>query len=85
MLIAPKADEKANRNQFASAHQPWMNLDFIVLQLCIRPEMQRILREEIGDIASMDYIQLRDLPLLDSFIKETVRLHPLDTSKYWLY
>jgi cytochrome P450 len=57
-----------------------MNLDFITLQLCVQPDMQEALREEIGNLEDMDYHRLQNLPLLDSFIKETVRLHPLDTS-----
>ncbi|KAL1594818.1 hypothetical protein SLS59_008631 [Nothophoma quercina] len=64
---------------FAAAHQPWMNLDFIMLQLCQRPEIQDALKEEIGTLEGLTYDKLMGLPLLDSFIKETVRLHPLDT------
>jgi cytochrome P450 len=64
---------------FAAAHQPWMNLDFIMLQLCRRPEIQEALREEIGTLEGLTYENLMSFPLLDSFIKETVRLHPLDT------
>lgn len=67
---------------FAAAHQPWMNLDFIMLTLGSRPDIQEALREEIGDIEELDYDRLRNLKLLDSFVKEVVRLHPLDTSKY---
>jgi cytochrome P450 len=66
---------------FAASHQPWMNLDFVLPELCVRPEWQSLLREEIGDYATVDYARLEKLPLLDSFIKETVRLNPLDTSK----
>jgi cytochrome P450 len=64
---------------FAAAHQPWMNLDFIMLQLSRRPDIQEALREEIGTLQGMEYEDLMSFPLLDSFIKETVRLHPLDT------
>ena len=64
---------------FAAAHQPWMNLDFIMLQLCQRPEIQDALKAEIGTLEGLTYDKLMGLPLLDSFIKETVRLHPLDT------
>ena len=64
---------------FAAAHQPWMNLDFILLELCARPEWQSILREEIGDKTVLDYDGLENLPLLDSFMKETIRMNPLDT------
>ncbi|KAK5997455.1 Cytochrome P450 monooxygenase penP-like protein [Cladobotryum mycophilum] len=64
---------------FAAAHQPWMNLHFIVLELCARLEWQATLRQEIHQHAPLDYKCLEQLPLLDSFIKETVRLKPLDT------
>ncbi|KAF2994245.1 hypothetical protein E8E13_000926 [Curvularia kusanoi] len=64
---------------FAAAHQPWMNLDFIMLQLCQRPEWQDAIQKEAGPIGDLTYETLTKLPLLDSFIKETVRLHPLDT------
>ncbi|PVH92176.1 cytochrome P450 [Periconia macrospinosa] len=63
---------------FAAAHQPWMNLDFLLLQLCRRPDTQEALRQEIGTLEGLNYAKLMDLPFLDSFIKETVRLHPLD-------
>lgn len=66
---------------FAASHQPWMNLDFVVLELCTRPEYIPILRSEIGDYSQLDYHQLEDLPILDSFIKETVRATPFDERK----
>lgn len=64
---------------FAASHQPWMNLDFVLLELCARPEYVQLLRKEIGDPSHLDYAKLEKLPLLDSFIKETVRVNPLDT------
>lgn len=66
---------------FAAAHQPWMNLDFVILELCARPEFINLLREEISDFDNSEYSyqKLEKLPLLDSFIKETIRLNPLDT------
>ncbi|CRG90582.1 7-alpha-hydroxycholest-4-en-3-one 12-alpha-hydroxylase [Talaromyces islandicus] len=63
---------------FAASHQPWMNLDFVLLELAQRPEWQVQLREEIGDHSRLDYQTLDNLPYLDSFIKETVRMNPLD-------
>ncbi|CAI6285304.1 unnamed protein product [Periconia digitata] len=63
---------------FAAAHQPWMNLDFIFLQLCRNADIQEALRKEIGTLEGLTYEKLMNLPFLDSFIKETVRLHPLD-------
>jgi cytochrome P450 len=67
---------------FASAHQPWMNLNFIILELCARPEWQEALRDEVLSHDSADYKSLEQLSLLDSFIKETMRLNPLDTSNF---
>jgi len=64
---------------FVASHQPWMNLDFILLELSIRPGSVEILRAEIGDPDILDYAMVEELPYLDSFIKETVRLNPLDT------
>jgi hypothetical protein len=66
---------------FAAAHQPWMSLDFIMLQLSLRRDIQQGLRDEIGDASTLDYTRLSNLPLLDSFIKEVARLHPLDTGE----
>ena len=66
---------------FAAAHQPWMFLDFIMLTLAVRPDLQEAIRQEIGDAKSLDYTRIHNLPFLDSFIKEVVRLHPLDTSE----
>ena len=64
---------------FAAAHQPWMNLDFVIISLCLRPEWQSALRNEIGDPDQLDYEKLQKLPLLDGIIKESMRLHPSDT------
>lgn len=64
---------------FAASHQPWMNLHFIILELCARKEWQTSLRQELEQHLPLDYETLERLPLLDSFIKETVRLNPLDT------
>ncbi|KAK7696719.1 hypothetical protein SLS64_014285 [Diaporthe eres] len=64
---------------FAASHQPWMNLHFIILELCARKEWQTSLRQELEQHLPLDYETLENLPLLDSFIKETVRLNPLDT------
>lgn len=63
----------------AASHQPWMNLHFIILELCVREKWHVLLRQELEQHAQLDYGTLEKLPLLDSFIKETVRLHPLDT------
>ncbi|KAI0853766.1 cytochrome P450 [Daldinia vernicosa] len=64
---------------FAASHQPWMNLHFVILELCARKEWQSKLRQEIEQHVPLDYKDLEQLPLLDGFIKETVRCNPLDT------
>ncbi|KAH9988480.1 cytochrome P450 [Xylariaceae sp. FL0662B] len=64
---------------FAASHQPWMNLHFVILELCVRQEWQTRLRQELIQHSPLNYDILEQLPLLDSFIKETVRLNPLDT------
>ncbi|KAI2784134.1 cytochrome P450 [Daldinia loculata] len=64
---------------FAASHQPWMNLHFVILELCARKEWQTKLRQELEQHVPLDYKNLEQLPLLDGFIKETVRCNPLDT------
>ena len=66
---------------FAASHQPWINLHFVMLELCERPKYVQKLREEIGAQPSLDVEAISKLRLLDSFIKECVRLNPLDRSK----
>ncbi|KAK6204090.1 hypothetical protein LQW54_008444 [Pestalotiopsis sp. IQ-011] len=64
---------------FAASHQPWMNLNFVILELCARKDWQTALRKELQQNEPLDYKVLEQLPLLNGFIKETVRLSPLDT------
>ncbi|KAH8889144.1 cytochrome P450 [Thozetella sp. PMI_491] len=64
---------------FAAAHQPWMNLNFILIELCKRKEWQATLRQELQQNAPLDFKRLEQLPLLDGFMKETARIAPLDT------
>jgi cytochrome P450 len=68
---------------FAASHQPWINLNVILLEVCARRDWQERLRQEIKEHEPLDtYKKLDGLPLLDSFMKETLRLNPLDTRKY---
>ena len=70
---------------FAAIHQPWMNLDFVLQELCLSKAWQHKLLGELKRCEKLDYHTLQQLPCLDGFIKETVRLNPLDTSKLcWL-
>lgn len=65
----------------AASHQPWVNLHAILVELSLRPEWQDALRDEAmqsqDDLAS----KINELPLLDSFMRETARVNSLDKSK----
>ncbi|KAF4628994.1 hypothetical protein G7Y89_g9153 [Cudoniella acicularis] len=63
---------------FAAAHQPWMNLDFITLELSRRPDYVQELLREIGDPSLLNYSDVEGLSRLDSFVKEAVRTNSLD-------
>jgi tryprostatin B 6-hydroxylase len=53
-------------------------LIFILYHLAINPEIQSVLRKEIETLASVDLHceELQDLPLLESVVNETLRVHP---------
>ncbi|KAL9134458.1 MAG: hypothetical protein Q9175_004360, partial [Cornicularia normoerica] len=62
---------------FGSAHQMPMLITFALYNLCVYPEYIAPLREEVSKVADDDFnSQNEDMPLLDSFIKETARLNP---------
>ncbi|KAF2463764.1 cytochrome P450 [Lindgomyces ingoldianus] len=54
---------------FAASHQPWMFLDFVLLELCAQPEAQYSLQEELDSHAPSSYHELERLPLLDIAIR----------------
>ena len=54
------------------------NLHFVLLELCARPEYVEMIRHEIEAAGELDYDSINQLPILDSFIKESVRSNPLD-------
>ncbi|EED20038.1 cytochrome P450, putative [Talaromyces stipitatus ATCC 10500] len=63
----------------AASHQPWVNLYHILYELCIRPEWQQIIREEVMQHGALnDFTKLNQLSLLDGFMRETARLNSLD-------
>ena len=58
------------------------NLHFIFLELCARPEYIELIRSEIEGMKDpLDHEEMCQLPILDSFVKESVRLNPLDKSR----
>jgi len=59
------------------------NLHFVLLEFCIRPEYVELVRGEIDGLKGrLDHETICQLPILDSFIKESVRLNPLDKSRH---
>ena len=57
------------------------NLHFVFLELCARPDYADMIYGEIQSVKRLDYDSITNLPILDSFIKETARLNPLDKSQ----
>lgn len=57
-------------------------LTYAVYDLCLHPEYVQPLREEIEGPKYIEFSKTaKGLPLLDSFIKESVRLTPTEASK----
>ena len=52
------------------------------MEICARPDYAEILRKEISSIENFDYDTISRLPLLDSFVKEAVRLNVTDKSMH---
>ena len=58
------------------------NLHFVLLELCSRPEYVEMIHKEVQSITTLDFEATNSLLILDSFIKEAVRVNPLDESEY---
>ncbi|KAL2815030.1 cytochrome P450 [Aspergillus cavernicola] len=65
---------------FASAHQIPMALIYAIYNLCIYPEYIGPLRREIDQVRKTKEFkdQFSHMPLMDSFLRESARLNPLD-------
>lgn len=66
----------------AASHQPWVNLHAILVELCLRPEWQDLLRDEALQNQRNLARNMNELPLLDSFMRETARVNSLDRGKW---
>ncbi|KAJ5641186.1 hypothetical protein N7490_005186 [Penicillium lividum] len=65
--------------QIAAGDTTLSALTFAMYHLAINPEIQLVLRNEIenhADAANLAFEALQDLPLLESVINETLRVHP---------
>ncbi|MCJ1312323.1 hypothetical protein MMC25_005997 [Agyrium rufum] len=63
---------------FAGSHQPYVQLYFIVIELCRRPEYVAMLRNELDGCVQLSATTIVNLPLLESFMKEAMRISPPD-------
>ncbi|KAG4025961.1 hypothetical protein MFRU_047g00250 [Monilinia fructicola] len=64
---------------FASAHQLPLVLTFTIYNLCLHPEYIEPLTEEISTMLSFpDDKQYKNMPLMESFLRESARMNPLD-------
>ncbi|KAL4738632.1 cytochrome P450 [Aspergillus similis] len=65
---------------FASAHQIPMALAYAIYDLCVHPQYISPLRQEIDHARRTKAFkdQFNHMPLMDSFLKESARLSPLD-------
>lgn len=63
---------------FAAVHQPALSLVYALDDLCIYPEFAERLRSEVENCVTSSE-DLDSLPLLDSFLKESARIHPSDS------
>ncbi|KAF7954697.1 hypothetical protein EAE96_005816 [Botrytis aclada] len=64
---------------FASAHQLPLVLTFTIYNLCLHPEYIEPLTEEIRTMLSLpEEMQYRNMPLMESFLRESARVNPLD-------
>ena len=63
---------------FAALHQPALSLTYALDDLCEHPEYIVFLRKELGtcDITAEN---IDRFPIMDSFLKESARLHPSDS------
>ncbi|KAL8786224.1 MAG: hypothetical protein Q9213_002913 [Squamulea squamosa] len=60
------------------------NLDFAFLELCQRPEYVDLIRQEISGKATLDAKTIgNEMPILDSFLKESMRLNPMDDRMFY--
>ena len=60
----------------------FQSLTFAIHELCKHPEYLEPLRQEIASMSNgSDTDNYEELPLLDSFLKESGRLNPLDSRK----
>jgi cytochrome P450 len=63
---------------FASVHQPALSLVYALDDISTYPRYSELLRQEVEECLANDE-DLDSSPLLDSFLKESARLHPSDS------
>ena len=67
---------------FAGVHQPAIALFYATIDLCTYPEYIPMLREEIqSSLRAGPCLDINNLPILDSFLKESARMNASESSK----
>ncbi|KAI4252475.1 MAG: hypothetical protein L6R42_007949, partial [Xanthoria sp. 1 TBL-2021] len=75
--LTPEIEYRMNERQSCNPRVPKPALSYALFDICDHPEYVVPLREELG-LRTME-ASPSDLPLMDSFLKESSRLHPVDT------
>ena len=65
---------------------PWTDISqtlvYALVDLCLRPDFVSVLQQEIADnLKTSALVDLNKLPLLDSFLKESARMHASESSR----
>lgn len=63
---------------FAAIHQPAISIFYALQDLLDHPELLAPLRHDLSTVSSHSADSLDNLPLVDSFLRESSRLHPSD-------
>ena len=67
-----------------SSNEELQALVFAIYNLCMHPEYIAPLRQEMERAlqGASEEERFKDMPLLDSFLRESARLNPLDACKF---
>ncbi|MCJ1427685.1 hypothetical protein MMC29_005590 [Sticta canariensis] len=77
-LITPLVEGRLKRSTSPTDLEDEPTLSYVLLDLCKHPEFTELLRHQIRELPVDDtfYTRLNRLPALDSFLKESARLSP---------
>lgn len=77
--VSPRNGSNMRRN---CSHVACQTISFAIHDLCLHPEYVEPLRKELKSPNSLEFERTGEgLPLLDSFLKESARLTPVESSQ----